>query len=131
MTRAPDTIAEMMTREVVTVAPGDPVERAVRSMLEHDIGSVVVAEGRAPVGIFTERDLTRRILDDPNLLSRPVEEVMSSPVVSTPSSAEVVEVFGLMDEHRVRRVPVVDGGELVGIVTERDLLHWVGQVAKE
>lgn len=131
MTRAPDTIGEIMTRDVVTVAPGDSVERAVRSMLEHDIGSVVVADGRSPVGVFTERDLTRRILDDPQLLSRPVEEVMSSPVVSAPSSAEVVDVFGLMDEHRVRRVPVVDGGELVGIVTERDLLHWVGQVARE
>lgn len=131
MTRAPDTIGEMMTRQVVTVAPDDEVERAVRSMLDNDIGSVIVARDRTAVGVFTERDLTRRILDDPDLLSRPVGDVMSSPVISAPSSAEVVEVFSLMDERRVRRVPVVDDGELVGIVTERDLIHWAGQVAKE
>lgn len=131
MTRAPDTVGEIMTRDVVTVAATEPVERAVRSMLEHDIGSVVVIEGGVPVGVFTERDLTRRILDDRDLLSRSVGEVMSAPVVSVPPSAEVVEVFGLMDERRVRRIPVVDEGALVGIVTERDLLHWVGQVARE
>lgn len=55
--RAPDTIGGMMTREVVTVAPDDPVERAVRAMLEYDIGSVAVAHRRLPVGAFTERDL--------------------------------------------------------------------------
>lgn len=131
MSRAPDTIGEMMTTDVVTVAPDDPVERAVRVMLDRDIGSVVVAEGATAVGMFTERDLSRRILDDPGLLGRPVREVMSSPVTSAPSSSEVVEAFGLMDAKRVRRIPVVDDGKLVGIVTERDLLHWVDQVAKE
>lgn len=131
MSRAPDTIGEMMTTDLVTVSPDDPVERAVRAMLDRDIGSVVVAEGATAVGVFTERDLSRRILDDPDLLGRPVREVMSSPVISAPSSSEVVEVFGLMDSKKVRRIPVVDGGRLVGIVTERDLLHWVDQVAKE
>lgn len=131
MSRAPDTIGEMMTTDVVTVSPDDPVERAIRAMLDRDIGSVVVAEGATAVGVFTERDLSRRILDDPDLLGRPVREVMSSPVISAPSSSEVVEVFGLMDSKKVRRIPVVDGGKLVGIVTERDLLHWVDQVAKE
>lgn len=131
MTRAPDTIGEMMTTDVVTVGPDDPVERAVRVMLERDIGSVVVAEGATPVGVFTERDLSRRILDDPDLLGRPVREVMSAPVISAPPSSEVVEAFGLMDAKKVRRIPVVEEGKLVGIVTERDLLHWVDQVSKE
>jgi hypothetical protein len=76
---------------------------------------------------FTERDLTRRILDDPQLLSRRglPGDVGSRHV--RPSSAEVVDMFGLMDDRHVQPIPVVDEGTL----TERILLHWVGQVARE
>lgn len=131
MTKAPDTVGEIMTVDVVTVSPGEPVERAVRAMVERDIGSVLIAEGDRAQGIFTERDLTRRILDDPGLLSRPIGEVMSSPVHSTRPGAEIVQAFDLMNEQGVRRLAVVDGGRLVGIVTERDLLKWVSSVAAE
>jgi len=131
MTKAPDTVGEIMTVDVVGVAPDDPVERAVRAMVDRDIGSVLVVEGDRAVGIFTERDLTRRILDEPDLLKRPVREVMSSPVHSTRQEAEIVQAFDLMNAKGVRRLAVVDGGRLVGIVTERDLLKWVSAVAAE
>lgn len=129
--RAPDTVGEIMTKEVVAVAPGDPVRAAVREMVDHEIGSVVVAEGARPVGMFTERDLARRILDDPGLLDRPVEEIMSAPVVSTEPDVEIVAAFDLMNAKQVRRLPVVEGARLVGVVTERDLLRWVTWVARE
>lgn len=129
--RAPDTVGEIMTKEVVAVAPGDPVRRAVREMVDHEIGSVIVAEGADPVGVFTERDLARRILDEPGLLDRPVGEVMSAPVFTTEPGVEIVDAFDLMNAEQVRRLPVVDGGRLVGVVTERDLLRWVTWVASE
>jgi CBS domain-containing protein len=131
MTRAPDKVGGVMTRGVVTVAPEDAVRTALRTMLDHDIGAVVVAEDDRAVGVFTERDLSRRILDDAGLLDRPVREVMSSPVITTDPEAEVVDVFEVMNSKAIRRLPVVDRGALVGIVTERDLLRWVGQVARE
>lgn len=131
MTRAPDTVGEIMTREVVTVSPEDIVEHAVRAMVEHDIGSVVVADGDLALGLFTERDLTRRILDQPDLLKRPVKDVMSSPVVATKPDAQMVEAFDLMNAENVRRLAVVESDRLVGIVTERDLMKWVGAVAAE
>lgn len=131
MTRAPDKVGGVMTRGVVTVAPEDAVRTALRRMLDHDIGAVVVAEGDRAVGVFTERDLSRRILDDTALLDRPVREVMSSPVITTGPEAEVVDVFEVMNSRAIRRLPVVERGALVGIVTERDLLRWVGQVARE
>ncbi len=131
MEKAPDTVGELMTKDVVTVAPGDEVRAAVRAMIDRDVGSVVVADAGTAVGMFTERDLTRRILDDPDLLDRSVGEVMSSPVVTAAPDEEIVFVFERMNGKGIRRLPVVDAGRLVGIVTERDLLRWVGQVASE
>lgn len=131
MSRAPDNVGGVMTKDVVTVAPADTVATALRAMIGRDIGAIVVAEGGVPVGVFTERDLTRRVLDDPGLLERPVGEVMSSPVVTAEPDAEIVDVFELMNAKGIRRLLVVADGKLMGIVTERDLLRWVGQVAKE
>lgn len=131
MGRAPDTVGEIMTREVVTAVPDDTVERAVRLMVERGIGSIVVADGGRAEGVFTERDLARHILDTPGLLEQPVRAYMSSPVVSISPEMEIVAAFDRMNASGVRRLPVVDGDRLVGIVTERDLLRWVGAVAAE
>lgn len=131
MGEAPDTVGEIMTTDVVAVGPGDTVERAIRRMVDHDIGAVVVVDDGRPAGVFTERDLARRILDDPGLLGRTVGEVMSAPIVSTGPDVEMIEAFDLMNARSVRRLPVVEGDRLVGIVTERDLLRWVGDVAAE
>ncbi|HYX79977.1 MAG TPA: CBS domain-containing protein [Actinomycetota bacterium] len=120
----------VMTSEVVTVGPDDPVETAIRAMLDHDIGAVVVARDGEPLGLFTERDVTRRVLDGEDLLHRPVSEVMSAPAVTVAADTEVVEIFKLMNDRRIRRLPIVEDGKLVGIVTERDLLRWVDAVAR-
>jgi CBS domain-containing protein len=131
MTRAPDRVRELMTVGVVTASPDETVATALQRMIDHDIGAVVVAEGETPVGVFTERDVTRRVLTDPDLLARRVGEVMSSPVVTTGPDEEIVTVFETMTARKIRRLPVVEGGRLVGILTERDLLRWVDAVAKE
>ena len=120
----------VMTSEVVTVGPDEPVEAAIRAMLDHDIGAVVVARDGEPLGLFTERDVTRRVLDGEDLLHRSVSEVMSAPAVTAAADTEVVEIFKLMNDRRIRRLPIVEDGKLVGIVTERDLLRWVDAVAK-
>ncbi|HEX6400148.1 MAG TPA: CBS domain-containing protein [Actinomycetota bacterium] len=129
--KAPDFVQQMMSSPVVHVAPDDRVADALRAMIDRDIGAVVVVEDGRPVGVFTERDVSRRILDDPKLLDRWVGDVMSAPVVSVAPTDEVVFIFGLMTEKKIRRLPVVEGDRLVGIVTERDLLRWVDAVASE
>jgi CBS domain-containing protein len=131
VTRDADTVHGVMTSDVVTVAPTDPVRSAIGKMLERDIGSVIVVEDGAPVGIFTERDVTRRVLDDQGLLDRQVADVMSGTPVMAEVSTEVVQAFELMNEKNIRRLPIVAGGKLVGIVTEGDLRRWVARVAKE
>jgi CBS domain-containing protein len=131
MERAPDTVGEIMTVDVVTVDPEASVIDAVRAMVDRDIGSVVVARGEEPLGVFTERDLLRHILKRPGVLNARVSELMSAPVVVAHPDTEVVGAFELMNASRIRRVPIVRSGKLIGIVTERDLLRWVSQVAKE
>ena len=131
MARAPDDVGGVMTSGVVTVSPSDDVQAALRAMLDHDIGAVVVVDDGHPVGIFTERDVTRRVLDDAELLDRSVSDVMASPVVTIPPTTDVVAAFELLNSRGIRRLPVVEDGRVVGIVTERDLLRWVGRVAKE
>ncbi len=131
MTRAPDTIGELMTKDVVTVAPDDRVRDALRKMIDHDFGSVVVAEDGRAVGIFTERDVTRHVLTDVALLDERIRDLMSGPPITVQPGDQIVDVFELMNGKGIRRLPVVDGDTLVGIVTEGDLRRWVGQVAKE
>jgi len=129
MSKAADYVKELMTTPVVTVAPNATVAQSLRAMIDNDIGAVVVADGDAAVGVFTERDLTRAILDDGELLGRSVEDVMSSPVITATPDEEVVFIFRRMSERQIRRLPVVEDGRLIGIVTERDLLRWVDAVA--
>ena len=131
MTRAPDRVGDLMQRDVVAFEPEARVEAVIREMVARDIGSVVVVRGGRPVGVFTERDLLRHIVDDPAYLQRSVGEIMSSPAITTSPEAETVEVFEVMTEKRIRRLPVVEDGLLVGIITERDLMRWVTQVAHE
>jgi CBS domain-containing protein len=131
MTRAPDTIGELMTKDVVTVAPDDLVRDALRKMIDHDFGSVVVAEDGRAVGVFTERDVTRHVLTDVALLDERIRDLMSGPPITVQPGDQIVDVFELMNGKGIRRLPVVDGDTLVGIVTEGDLRRWVGQVAKE
>jgi CBS domain-containing protein len=131
MVKAPDLVQQMMSSPVVHVEPDDSVADALRAMIDRDIGAVVVVEDERPVGVFTERDVSRRILDDPQLLVRSVGDVMSAPVVSAAPTDEVVFIFGVMTGKRIRRLPIVEGDRLVGIITERDLLRWVDAVASE
>ncbi len=78
MGKADDYVKGIMSSPVVHVAPHAKVAQAIRAMIDHDIGAVVVVESDSPVGVFTERDMTRRILDDRDLMNREVGEVMSS-----------------------------------------------------
>jgi CBS domain-containing protein len=124
-----DHVKGIMSSPVVHVAPHATVAQALRAMIDRNIGAVVVVDGASAVGVFTERDLTKGLLDDKDLLDREVGEVMSTPVTTVSPADEVVFIFRLMTEKGIRRLPVIDDGQLVGIVTERDLLRWVDAVA--
>ncbi len=110
-------------REVATVAPQISVLDATRLMNERRIGAVVVTQGDHLVGIFTERDVLTRVVAagrDPS--STTVEEVMTRNVLTCFCEDSLEEVRRIFTEKRIRHLPVVEGGELVGIVTSGDIL---------
>jgi len=113
-------------RQVYTVRKGASVIDAVRAMNEKGVGALVVVDGQVPVGIFTERDVLRRVVDvdrDP-AITRVVEVMTPDPFTIAPSMS-VDEAMKVMTERRFRHLPVVVDGTLVGMVSIGDALRWV------
>jgi CBS domain-containing protein len=110
---------------VLAVQPSDTVLQAANLMNDLNIGGVVVLEGDRLAGIFTERDVLRRVVAqglDP--ATTPVAEVMTTPVITCSPDISLDDCAGLMTSRRVRHVPVHDGKGLVGVVTIRDVLAY-------
>jgi CBS domain-containing protein len=107
----------------VSVPPEATVETAVSVMNEHRIGSVVVTEDSRVIGIFTERDVLRRVVQEAREPSSTrVRDVMSqSPMTVTPDTT-LLESIALMRQHDVRHLPIVEDGTLVGVVSIGDMV---------
>lgn len=122
-----DVIAEK-GGQVLTVSVQATVREAVREMNDAGVGSLLVLQGEKIAGIFSERDVLRRIVDkgrDPDRTR--VAEVMSSPVVTIRPSMPTDEAMQMMTRQRVRHLPVVLEERLVGMISIGDLLRWVGK----
>ncbi|MCD6461718.1 MAG: CBS domain-containing protein [Thermoplasmata archaeon] len=116
-------VEEIMTVNPVTCDPKDTVENAATLMKEHDVGSLLVVKEGKPEGIITERDIiTKIVAQGRSPADAVVEEIMSKPVVSVSPSADITTAARLMADRRIRRLPVVSGDMLVGLVTQRDVL---------
>jgi len=116
-------VENIMTREVKTIEGKKLVEDSIKLMRENDIGCVVVLEKETPVGIFTERDLLRRVADHPHNLRLTMADVMSKPLKTILPTATVWDAIEAMNNGKIRHLPVVNAGRLVGMVSQRDLLR--------
>jgi CBS domain-containing protein len=129
-----DTVAGIMTKNVISIDSEVPVKKGLQIMIDKDIGSLVVLKKGEPAGIITERDVTRRSLDPAkgrDLYERPIGGLMSHPLITVPSTTPIDETFEIMVTNKIRRLPVVEQERLVGIITERDLFRWVLRVFYE
>jgi CBS domain-containing protein len=110
-------------REVVSVDAASTVLQAARRMNERGIGGLVVTESGRMVGIFTERDVLRRVVADGRQPERTsVRDVMTAPVLRCRPDARLDDCRALMTDRRIRHLPVVEDDEVCGIVTIGDLL---------
>ena len=116
-------ILKVMSSHVVTVPPETPVEMVVGMMNERRIGSVIIAEEGRWTGIFTERDLLKRVLALGRGSDVKVKEVASSPLVTAEPGVLGREVAGIMALHGFKRLPLSLDGEGIAIVTARDLVE--------
>jgi CBS domain-containing protein len=108
---------------VVTCGPATTVLEAARLMNEHGIGGVVVVDGGQVVGIFTERDVMRRVVvaqHDP--ATTKLLDVMTTPVISCEPGTDIDECRAIVTARRVRHLPIIRDGKLLGLITSGDIL---------
>ncbi|MEM3694959.1 MAG: CBS domain-containing protein [Candidatus Bathyarchaeia archaeon] len=116
-------VRDIMSRDVRVVRPDTTVKEVVATMNKFDIGSIIVVQGDRPVGIITERDILRRLVEPclaPETLT--ARQVMTSPVQTINENASIEEAAKLMAKKRVKRLPVMNDGKLVGIITFSDIV---------
>jgi CBS domain-containing protein len=114
-------IADLMTRDPVTFPPDAGIQAAAARMRDEDTGNVVVVEGETVRGIVTDRDIVVRAIADGRGPDTPLADVLSGEVVTVAPQDRIEAVVDLMRERAVRRIPVVEDGRLVGIVSIGDL----------
>jgi len=108
---------------IVHTSPETSVRGVIELLAENRIGAVPVLEGDVVAGIMSERDVIRALSrDGPAILDWPVERVMTRPAISVESSFPVLAGLSLMTSRRIRHLPVVDSGRLVGFVSIGDLV---------
>ena len=113
-------------RDVWSVHPDDTVLDAIKMLAEKDIGALIVIKDDKPVGIFTERDYARNVyLKGKSSLDTAVHDVMVAPVICVKPDQTVDECMALMTAKRFRHLPIMDGDELVGMVSIGDLVKSV------
>lgn len=129
------TVSEVLSnkgRNVVSIAPDATVHDAAKKMAQFKIGAVLVTRGTEILGIFTERDLLNRVVAadaDPN--STPIGEVMTAPVACATLQTKLTECQAVMTRNRLRHLPIVENGRLVGMISSGDILARENHDAQE
>jgi CBS domain-containing protein len=120
-------VAQILKQKRITavhaIGPTDTVFDAIRKMAEHEIGALLVLEGERIVGIVTERDYARKVaLAGRSSKETPVSVVMTSQVLCVGPAQTTEECMAIMTESRVRHLPVIENGRLIGLVSIGDLV---------
>lgn len=123
-------LRDIMTPSVVTADLDADALAVAQLMRDRSVGSVVVTgPGGDPVAMITDRDLAVRVLADQRRPAEPVREHASRPLITGLPEMDLEEAAALMVQHRIRRLPVIDGDELVGIVTLDDIAVRTGDLS--
>ena len=116
-------VRDVMSKNVRVVRPDSSVKEVVATMTKFDIGSIVVVQGKRPVGIITERDILRRVVQPclaPEVLT--ARQVMTSSVVTIRETASIDEASKLMAKKKVKKLPVMNKEKLTGMLTLTDIV---------
>ena len=115
-------VSHVMSGNVISVAPDETVRAAIARMTEADVGSVAVCDGSRLVGIFTERDVLRLAGEGSQFGDANVRDVMTPRPATLSPDDEIVSAARLMGERKIRHVPIVQDGHVLGIAGIRDVL---------
>jgi CBS domain-containing protein len=118
------TVGELMTSEVLTVAPEDTIGETAQKMVELGVSSAVVSDYGRMIGIVTERDLTRAVAGRVHTSEARVREWMTPDPITLARDASASEAAQIMLENRFRHIPIVEDERTIGIVSIRDVARW-------
>lgn len=125
----PDNVSRWMKKSVIIVPRDEPVNRAANAMLAKNIGSLIVCDGDKPVGIVTETDIVRKVVAtgvSSKLVS--VGDIMSKKLITVDAGSEIREASRIMKKHGIKRLPVLSGERVVGMLSSTDLIHAMSEM---
>lgn len=123
--------SDVMTTNVTTIAPDATVDEAIRVLLDNQISGLPVVDARGMlVGMISEFQLLETVFD-PQIRNESVRGFMTRDVIAVDDGALLADVASLFIMHRIRRVPVLREGQLVGLITRRDLLRYVAKAGDQ
>ncbi len=122
---------DVMVKEVITIDENSTVKEAVEVMNKFEIGCLIAVRSGKAMGIITERDLLKRVVADSKDVTRTkVKDIMSSPLVVVEPTKDLEEAVKLMFQMKIKKLPVVDGKRLVGLISLTDIARFQPQVIK-
>ena len=123
------TISEILSHkgsQVWSISPEATVFDAIHLMADKNIGALLVTQGESLLGILTERDYTRKVaLKGKSSKQTAVKEILSGQVIHVTPENTVEDCMRLMTDHRVRHLPVLEAGRILGVVSIGDLVNWI------
>jgi signal-transduction protein with cAMP-binding, CBS, and nucleotidyltransferase domain len=117
-------VRDVMTRTVVTATPDMSAAEAGKQMVENRVGNIIIVKDEGPIGIVTESDMVAKVIArnvKPGSIK--LEQLMSKPLITTTSSDDIHDAVLMMAQKKIRRLPVIDDGALVGIITDADVIQ--------
>ena len=118
-------VEDVMVKDVITISYRASVKRAAQVMNKHEIGCLIVVKGRKAVGIVTERDMLKRVVAKAaNPQKTKVEEIMSRPLIVVEPDMDLEDAVKLMFEMKIKKLPVVEKGKLVGLISITDIARF-------
>lgn len=116
-------VKELMTRKMCTSEKNKSVLSASRKMIKYGVGSILIIEDSKAVGIVTERDIVIKLVGENQIPHKiKIQDIMSSPLVTVTPNTSVREAKDIMQKKYIRRLPVIEKGQLIGIITDTDIL---------
>lgn len=115
-------VADIMTNASVSESPSDTLKDAAARMWQQQTGSLLVMDGDALLGIVTERDVMKAVAHGDDAATTPISAIMSKDVLTVEPSTPLYQAARQMAARWIRHLPVVEGGKVVGVVSQRDLV---------